>query len=68
MLGPTGDRKPSQPCQELCQKRLACVRRTFNISGYLIALSFYSLCTLSLKAELWREINLIFEEFGCWPV
>lgn len=65
MLKPSGDRKPSQSCREFCQKKLACVRRALNISVYLIALSFYSLCTLSLKAELWGERNLFFEEFGC---
>lgn len=68
ILKPTGDRKPSQSCRELCQKKLACLRRAFNISVYLIALNFYSLCTLSLKAELWGERNLFFEEFDCWPV
>lgn len=36
-----------------------------NTAVYLIALIFYSLCSLSLKAELWGEKNGIFEEFGC---
>lgn len=40
---------------DLCEKG-------FEHTGYWIALS---LCTFSLKAELWGERNLFLEEFGC---